>query len=66
MAWTTDQLAALETAISQGALRVRYSDKEVQYRSLSEMLQLRDMMRQELGLSSAGSRRLLAKHSKGL
>ena len=66
MAWTTDQLTALETAISQGALRVRYSDKEVQYRSLSEMLQLRDLIRQELGLTSAGSRRLLAKHSKGL
>lgn len=66
MAWTQDQLTALENAISQGALRVRYSDKEVQYRSLDEMLQLRDLIRQELGLKSAGPRRLFSKHSKGL
>lgn len=66
MAFTTEQLAALEQAISQGALRVRYSDKEVQYRSLSEMLQLRDQIRQELGLVKPSSRRLYAKHDKGL
>jgi hypothetical protein len=66
MAWTQTDLDALEAAIAQGALRVRYSDKEVQYRSLAEMLQIRDMMRQELGLNSPGGRRLLAKHSKGL
>lgn len=66
MAWTQEQLTALEDAIAQGALRVRYSDKEVQYRSLAEMLQLRDMIRQELGLNKPGGRRLLAKHSKGL
>jgi hypothetical protein len=65
MTWTQEQLTALEEAISQGALRVRYSDKEVQYRSLTEMLQLRDMMRQELGLSQP-TKRLFAKHSKGL
>jgi hypothetical protein len=66
MAWTTDQLDALEKAIAQGALRVRYSDKEVQYRSLSEMMQLRDTIKQELGLTKVSSRRLFAKHSKGL
>ena len=65
MAWTVQHLQALEEAIAQGALRVRYSDKEVQYRSLAEMLQLRDLMRQELGLSQP-TRRLFAKHSKGL
>lgn len=65
MAWTLEQLTALEGAIAQGALRVRYSDKEVQYRSLGEMIQLRDMMRQELGLSQP-TKRLFAKHSKGL
>lgn len=66
MAWTQTQLDALDEAISQGALIVRYADKSVQYRSLAEMLQLRDLMRQELGLNSPGGRRLLAKHSKGL
>lgn len=66
MAWTQTQLDALEEAIAQGALIVRYADKQVQYRSLDEMLQLRDMIRQELGLNKPGGRRLLANHSKGL
>jgi len=65
MAWTLQQLQALEEAIAQGALIVRYSDKSVQYRSLSEMMALRDTMRQELGLSQP-TKRLFAKHSKGL
>jgi hypothetical protein len=65
MAWTLEQLTALEDAIAQGTLIVRYADKQVQYRSLTEMLQLRDMMRQELGLSQP-TKRLFAKHSKGL
>jgi hypothetical protein len=50
MAWTTEQLAALEDAIAQGALRVRYADKEVEYRSLAEMMQLRDNMQTALSL----------------
>ena len=66
MAWTSEQLVALEKAIAQGALRVRYSDKEVQYRSLSEMMQLRDTMKQDLGVSKQSARRLYAKHDKGL
>lgn len=66
MAWTQSQLDALEEAISQGALKVKYADKEVEYRSLNDMMQLRDIMRQDLGLNTAGSRRILAKHSKGL
>lgn len=48
MAFTSEQLAALEAAIAEGALRVRYDGKEVQYRSLSEMMQIRNMMRQQL------------------
>jgi hypothetical protein len=48
MAFSSEQLAALEAAIAEGALRVRYDGKEVQYRSLSEMLQVRDMIRRQL------------------
>jgi hypothetical protein len=66
MAWTQTQLDALDEAISQGALKVKYSDKEVEYRSLNDMMQLRDIMRRDLGLNTAGSLRILAKHSKGL
>ena len=44
MAFTTDQYNTLTTAISQGANRVKYADKEVQYDSLSDMLRLKRIM----------------------
>jgi hypothetical protein len=65
-AWTTDDLAALEKAVAQGALRVKYGDKEVEYRSLSEMMRLVDMMRKDLGLASTTSGRKFAEFNKGL
>jgi len=67
MAWTLSQLTALETAIAGGTLTVRYADKQVTYRSLDEMLRLRDMMRKELGLVGDGSAsRIKTKFGKGL
>lgn len=66
MAWTLDQLQALESAISQGAMRVKYADHEVQYRSLDEMLRLRDMMRRDLGLSDTRRDSMYPTFSKGL
>ncbi|MDZ4678406.1 MAG: hypothetical protein SGI74_12955 [Oligoflexia bacterium] len=54
MSYTSDQLTALELAISQGALRVKYADKEVIYRSLDEMLRIRDLMRKDLGVIKSG------------
>ncbi len=58
MAWTQDQLDKLEEAIAQGTLRVKYADKEVTYRSLAEMMQIREVMRAALGKvdASAGTR----------
>ncbi|OFZ54969.1 MAG: hypothetical protein A2428_03085 [Bdellovibrionales bacterium RIFOXYC1_FULL_54_43] len=53
--FSTEQLEKLEEAIAQGALRVKYADKEVQYRSLDEMFRIREMMRQSLGLTGDGS-----------
>ena len=50
MAYTTDQLTALETAIAQGALSVRWNDRSVTYYSYAEMIRLRDSMRSELGI----------------
>jgi hypothetical protein len=64
MAWTQTQLDALEEAISQGALVVKYQDRMVTYRSLNEMLKLRELIRNELGLTET-TVRLFAKHSKG-
>jgi hypothetical protein len=67
MAYTTQQLDVLESAIAQGVTKVKYSDKEVEYRSLDDMIRLRNIMRQELGMSGGiASRRTLAEFSKGL
>lgn len=71
--FTPDQLIALEAAIADGALKVKYSDKEVEYRSLAEMLKTRDIMRNALGMNETcgkkglfGGRRLNMRHDKGL
>lgn len=55
MAFTTDQLTNLETAIAQGALSVRYGDRSITYNSYAEMIRLRDSMRSELGVSTPAS-----------
>jgi hypothetical protein len=65
MAWTQTDLDKLEEAIASGARRVKFADKEVEYRDLTEMMQVRDLMRQKLGKSTKGQR-ILASHSKGL
>jgi len=50
MAYTLEQVAALEAAIAEGALTVKYADKQVTYRSLDEMLRILGIMRGDLGL----------------
>ena len=42
-------LAAIEEAIAGGYLEVQYDDKRVKYRSLAELLQVRDLIRSKLG-----------------
>jgi len=72
--FTQENLMLLEQAIVEGVKRVKYSDKEVEYRSLDEMIKLRNLMKKELctGTTSKtekglfGGRRINAKHSKGL
>lgn len=63
MATLQEQLTALEEAINQGVLTVEYADKKVTYRSLNEMLQIKDNLQAQLGVGSR--RRFLAKYSKG-
>lgn len=64
MAWTSEDLAALQAAIATGAKRVTYSDKTVEYRDLAEMNQILTDMKTELGI--APRRRRYAQHSKGI
>ncbi len=53
MAWTQTDLDALNKAIANGVMSVRYADRSVQYRSLDEMLKVRALMTDELALPSA-------------
>lgn len=42
--YTLEQYTALSDAIAQGVNKVKYSDKEVEYRSLDEMLRIKALM----------------------
>jgi hypothetical protein len=64
MAWTQKDLDALEEAIASGAQSVAYESKSVSYRSLQDMLYLRDMIRKELGLTSVNAT-MVAAHDRG-
>jgi len=63
--WTLEDLKNLEEAIAKGILKVKYRDREITYRSLKEMFQIREEMKKCLGLKARGGR-LFAKHNKGL
>lgn len=64
--FTIEQLAALDRAIASGTLRAKYDTHEVQYRSIAEMLQVRALMREALGLTTAETRRKFMSFSKGI
>lgn len=66
MAFTLDQYTALVAAIAQGALKVEYGDKKVEYRSLADMLLLKGKMEEELSLVTVRSRKVYPEFSKGL
>ena len=50
--WTSEDLRKLEKAIAQGVLRVKYTDKEVEYRTLSDMFTIRERIKKSLSGSS--------------
>ena len=58
MAYTQQQYSDLVAAIAEGVLSVRFSDgRQISYRSLSEMMNLKSVMEEDLGVSGAGRRR---------
>lgn len=59
-----EQLNAINEAIASGARKVKYNDKEIEYRTLDEMIQIRDSLREQLGLTE--TRRANPTYSKGL
>lgn len=66
MAYTQLEYDTLVKAIAQGALVVKYGDKEVTYRSLSDMLKLKGIIEAELTPAAVKPSRRFAQHSKGL
>lgn len=66
MAYTQNQLNAIEAAIAEGALVVQYDNKKVEYRSLNDMLRIRDMMREELSGASSDGGIVYGSFSRGL
>lgn len=49
MAFTSEQIAALEAAIARGVLTVKQGDEQVTYRSLDEMRDILRLMKREAG-----------------
>lgn len=64
--WTEEQLVALEAAMAQGVLKVRWGDKMQEFRSLTEMQQLRSQMRRALGQGPKVPLRRYPSQSKGV
>lgn len=56
MAYTLDQVTALEKALAQGITRVKYADREVYYNSRGQMKAQLLEMKRELGLIPKRSR----------
>jgi predicted Zn-dependent protease len=48
MAYTVDQLTALEAALASGHLEVQYADKKIKYQDTSAMMKLATQIRAEL------------------
>jgi hypothetical protein len=68
--FTCDDLKAIENALAKGVKTVKYVDKEVTYRSVDEMLKIRDLMRQCLGIGTDNNgtrgRRRVSSYNKAL
>ncbi len=67
MAWTQQQLDAIEAAIASGELTVRFGDRTVTYRSMEELLQARAVIQEALAAESGTTkdRFSFARTSKG-
>lgn len=56
MAFTQDQLDALEAAIATGTLIVHYGDKYIRYQTTADMIRARDLLRDEMAGQPPASR----------
>lgn len=69
MAYTQLDLDALNSAIASGHLKVEYDGKKVEFRSLADLIKIRDIIANELnpsGVATAESRQFYPTFSKGI
>lgn len=65
--YTIEQLTALEKAYAEGVHKVKYQDKEIEYRSMAHMKSIIEEMRRELGVTSKkASTRSVGVYQSGL
>jgi hypothetical protein len=66
--YTVEQIAAMKNALASGVLRVRFVDREMEYRSFKEMQAIIDTAEAELAEQggAAPSRQIHVSTSKGL
>lgn len=64
--YTTEEYTNLCKMLGQGILSTKFGDKEVVYRSLKEMKEIKLLMEIELGIKTAGRKTTYIQHSKGL
>jgi thiamine monophosphate synthase len=62
--YSAEDLAAIEKAIKSGVTKVKFRDREVEYRSLAELKQIRDDMLKDLGRVPK-TQRVFASFKKG-
>jgi len=63
--FTQANLDAINQAIATGARECWYGDKRVAYRSLDEMIRIRDLIKENLGLKEERTARIFAQFNKG-
>jgi hypothetical protein len=66
MAWSQSDLDAIEVAIKSGTTMVKYDTKTVTYRSLDELIRIRELIKKELGQTTGASARVYMETSKGI
>lgn len=66
MGYTINQYGALAASIAQGALSVKYADKEVTYRNLDDMIRIKRLMEAELFPTQRRPTRRYGEFSKGI
>ena len=62
--FTEAGLAAIEEAIAGGYLEVEYDNRRIRYRTLDELLRVRNLIRARLGKTSKTGSRVLMKYKR--